>query len=464
MANTYTLIERITTPGVSGPMVFNNIPQGYTDLVIRASVKSSATSQYDYAYLKFNGDSTTANYGNRDNYYLNGAAGSEVYVGPSTTGMQVAFIASSASYLNQFNNLDIRIPNYSSNLQKIVLTESYSGGVGSGGTGNGKIIGIGTNTWSGSAPITNISITCSGNTWAANTTFSLYGVAAIGANPTKAPKATGGAIIETDGTYWYHAWPLAGTYSFTPQTYGMSADILVIGGGGSGGSRVGGGGGAGAVLPWYSQPLTYNTSYSLTVGAGGTGVLDTASGSRGVAGNVGGASQFASLTASAGGGGGGAYTQVNAVSGASGGGAGGYNTGAAATGASGTSGNNGGNGVTAAAGGGGGAGTAGAAGVTSVNQGGVGGAGTNTFASWVNICNVGVSGYVAAGGGGSADTTAGAGGLGGGGAGTTGTIQPAISGNNGTGSGGGGVRDSTDAANYLSGAGGSGLIIVRYTV
>jgi hypothetical protein len=66
---------------------------------------------------------------------------------------------------------------------------------------------------------------------------------------------------------------LSGTGSIicsTTDVFTQTVDYLVVGGGGGGGSYVGGGGGGGGVVPG-SFPLQYNKTFTVTVGAGGSG-------------------------------------------------------------------------------------------------------------------------------------------------------------------------------------------------
>ena len=441
MAN-YILLERITVGATGATSVtFANIPQtGYTDLKIVASMRVSDAGPVD-TNIKFNGLDT-----NKTILYMRGNGAS---AGSGTYSYTIGATNGSASTANTFTSSEIYIPNYAGSTNKSFSVETAQ--ETNGTTAYATLIA---GLWASTAAITSLSLVAN---FVQYSTFSLYALAAVGTTPVVNPKALGGDIIQTDGTYWYHAFLSSGT--FTPKTP-ISCDILQVAGGGGGGVRVAGGGGAGGVLAFTSQYLTASAN-TVIVGAGGAAVTST--GATGLAGNSGTNSQFASLTASVGGGGGGAYSGINALTGGSGGGAGGYNSGASANGASGTSGqgNSGGNGVAGAAGGGGGAGGAGVAGASG-SLGGAGGSGTNAYSSWLSATSLGVSGYIAGGGGGSADVTAGAGGSGGGGAGTTGTATPATSGTVNTGSGGGGGRNSTDASGIVSGAGGSGIIIVRY--
>ena len=232
-----------------------------------------------------------------------------------------------------------------------------------------------------------------------------------------------------------------------------TVEVLVVAGGGGGASgHAGGGGGAGGLIYSSSHPITPGSAITVTVGDGGA---ENANG---------GSSSAFNLTA-LGGGTGGLEGTRSGVAGGSGGGGAGDATPANRIGGAGTSsqGRMGGNGNGDSinvpgnpyghGGGGGGAGQngfdAGAA------AGGNGGAGLQFSIS-------GTPTYYGGGGGGggwSATIVAvnGLGGLGGGGGG--GGISSGVAGTPNTGGGGGGTNAS---ATRIGGAGGSGIVIVRY--
>lgn len=251
------------------------------------------------------------------------------------------------------------------------------------------------------------------------------------------------------GMYIINTYTGPGTTTWTVPTGVTSVEYLVVGGGGGGaGGLGGGGGGGGGFLAATGYAVTSGNSYTITVGAGGTGTNGDD-----LKGGTGGNSVFDTIVAYGGGGGG----DINGagVNGGSGGGSG--RDAASAGGGIGSQGYNGGNtpGTSWASGsGGGGAGQAGGNG--SVTGSGadaaVGGKGGDGKASLITGPVV----YYAGGGGGSTagGTVAGAGGLGGGGAGGA-----EIAGSSGTanlGGGGGGGRNGS------GGAGGSGIVIIRY--
>ncbi|MFA5086209.1 MAG: DUF2341 domain-containing protein [Candidatus Paceibacterota bacterium] len=256
----------------------------------------------------------------------------------------------------------------------------------------------------------------------------------------------------TDGDYIINTYTLSGSSTgsttWTPPTGVSSAEYLVVAGGGSGGSWIGGGGGAGGVRTGTASSLSGNIT--ITVGAGGASVTNTR-------GNNGSNSLFGSISATGGGGGGTNAEEAlkNGSNGGSGGGGGYYN--AAGTGGAGNAGGYspvegyaGGEGYKTGAyysGGGGGAGGPGQSGSTLTCNGGAG----------VSSLIYGTSIDYGGGGGGCFDSGGGAGGTGGGG---SGGISSATAGTNGRGGGGGGVRTN----GYASGAGGSGIVVIKYSL
>ena len=303
--------------------------------------------------------------------------------------------------------------------------------------------------------------------------------------------ATGGTIT-TSGNFKIHTF--TGDGCFVVSTLGNSptnplggpsnVDHLVVAGGaggGNGGGGGGGGGGAGGFRTTFpspgcnagSFPITA-TTFPITVGAGGTGAGPTTGGS--------GSSSIFSTITSAGGGGGGSYNApAIGIAGGSGGGGGVYFTPSTFTPYPGGAGNTpptspsqGNTGGTSAGqaipgqsggGGGGGAGAVGsnAPGIDIAGNGGAGSANSITGSS------VTYSG----GGGGAACTappafptnppgTAGTGGPGGGGRGGVRFGPPATVNVSGTANTGGGGGGSSGGGGCVAGAGGKGIVVIRY--
>ena len=442
--------------GGAASVTFSNIPQTYTDLKIVASVRGSTSQVYDVMSMQINGTSTF-------NWKKLEGSGSAASSASGTTNDNIAVMVGANATASTFGSADIYIPNYTvSGVNKSISVDSVSEN-----NATTAYTDFYASLWTGTAAVTSISFTPQTSPFKEFSTFYLYGISNnTTTQATTVPYASGGDVITTDGSYWYHAFKYSG--SFTPLK-NLSADVLVVAGGGGGGGNygAGGGGGAGGLLTFSAQALTANTGLTCTVGAGGAAGAN----SPGNATN-GGDSQFGALTLVKGGGGGGTYQNNGALGGSGGGGGGGDATtsgGSATSGQGNTGGGGPGTGSTYTAGGGGGAGGAGTAGAAT-NVGGNGGIGYyNSLTDAMGVATAtGVLSsthyYYAGGGGGGAGAasgpyngTAGTGGTGGGGAGAT-NSNNGTAGTANTGGGGGGTRQGNGAA------GGSGIIIVRYAV
>ena len=303
-----------------------------------------------------------------------------------------------------------------------------------------------------------------------------------------------GGTETTCGDYKIHTF--TGSGNFVVSAGGLPAgsdkvSYMVVAGGGGGGGDHGGGGGAGGFRegkcssdPYTDSPLDAGAglsvtaqTYPISVGAGGAGgfgqVPASPNAPQGSIGLAGGNSIFSSIT-SAGGGGGAKepnspFSGQNSGAGTAGGSGGGGSYGNASSPPAGVGGagntppvsppqgNPGGNGDGApgspapvnSSGGGGGATAAGSN--HSGSSGGAGGAGATTSINGTPTARAGGGG-----GGSGSGGSGGAGGSGGGGAGSNGSTGTAGTAN--TGGGGGGAYPDPQ----YGGAGGSGVVIIRY--
>ena len=284
--------------------------------------------------------------------------------------------------------------------------------------------------------------------------------------------ATGGTIT-TSGNCKIHTFTGPGTFTVTNTSSTADENIvsyLVVAGGASAGGGQSGGGGAGGyreikspLTPYTASPLDgYSTpgnrvtvttqAYPITVGAGGAAITCANT----TKGNPGANSIFSTITAAGGGGGGGNSSGKVGEDGGSGGGS--SDGGAGASGntppVSPPQGNNGGGSGTPSSGGGGGGANANGTDATTPNRGANGGNGIATSISTSPVTRAG-------GGGGGGRSPEGPnvpqGGSGGGGNGNNNG-----NGSNGTVNTGGGGGGTENTPGRTSGAGGSGIVIIRY--
>jgi hypothetical protein len=427
--STYTPISTQTLTAGTTSITFTGIPQTYTDLVLITSAKNNTGSQYRLQ-LSFNGDRGTSIY-SATKLTGNGSTATSSRVSNAPYG---AILIGTIGSTN-FDNVITSIMNYANTTtNKTVLSR---------GNETAAEVNAEVGLWRSSTAITSLTLDLEGGiNFVSGSTFTLYGIGS------GSPKAFGGDIVTTDGTYWYHTFNTSGVFS--PVT-NLSCDYLVVAGGGGGGStqnnslRGAGGGGAGGFLTATGFSVTLGSNLTVTVGAGGVGGASNTYAN----GTSGSDSVFSTITSSGGGFGAQGRSDANRPGGSGGSGGGGGNTsdGFTAIGGTGTfgQGNNGGNGGVSASGGaggsGGGAGGAGGNGGTGSGAGNItGGAGSASSITGSSIT------YAIGGRGGGYNATP-------------------VAGPNGTanlGEGGGGR--SGGSATAAGGNGGSGIVIVRYLV
>jgi hypothetical protein len=256
------------------------------------------------------------------------------------------------------------------------------------------------------------------------------------------PVIASGGNVTTSALHTIHSFTNVGTTTFT-VTYPCSIEYLVIAGGGSGGSGRGGGGGAGGVLS--GSTILQAGSYTITVGAGGA---STPNDNQGI---DGGSSSIGTLIVATGGGGGGGWHIRSGRNGGSGGGVCAPTSDSPGTGINGQGFSGASQGSDNAGGGGGGAGgggdgSTGGIGISTTIRGSLeyyaGGGGAGGYGNEYGLAYGGVyaQSYGTYGGGNGSD-------------GSRPNYQDAKP---NTGGGGGGQ------ITYYSGAGGSGIVIIRY--
>jgi hypothetical protein len=308
-------------------------------------------------------------------------------------------------------------------------------------------------------------------------------------------EATGGTVT-TQTNHKVHAFTGDGCFVVsqlgfggTPCSEATTVEYLVVAGGGAGGNGNGGGGGGGG-FRMSTLPISA-TTFPITVGAGGAAAPESYAACSGAmpSGSRGSNSVFSTITSTGGGGAGGGLNVGDGNDGLTGGsgGGGGTNNGCGGAGntppVSPSQGNPGGDAGGPGSGipfqGGGGGGGAAAQGTDvapSPQNAGPGGAGSPAapvfgsapqpfYIANGSCAGASACGQFAGGGGGGAGSTpstpGGTGGVGGGASGTNGA-NTAVAGIANTGGGGGGGRNYTGSGVGKGGAGGKGIVLIRY--
>ena len=171
---TMTLVNTVTIgAGGAAVVVFADIPQTGTDLILQVSSRDSSGST-QYAYLNFSGSG--ANFSSRDWYGTGSVAGTGTRSDNIIQGM-----SNLASTANTFNNATLYIPNYSTTGVKLFQFDSV---IENNGTVANQRILAGRCTDTGA--ITSLSLATEfGSTFVQGSAFSLYTIT----------KGSGGATV-----------------------------------------------------------------------------------------------------------------------------------------------------------------------------------------------------------------------------------------------------------------------------
>ena len=171
MATTYVKLDSYTVgAGGASSITFTNISQGYTDLVIKASLRSSISATNDYGYLQFNGD-TGSNYAYKQ--LAGNSNATSASTGTSTGALLLRFNAATSAS-NVFGDNEVIIPKYVANANKVATSLTASSNSASGASS--AILSYWTTLWSNTSPITSILLAPASGTFVQYSTVTLYGV------------------------------------------------------------------------------------------------------------------------------------------------------------------------------------------------------------------------------------------------------------------------------------------------
>lgn len=159
-------IADVTVASPQANVTFSSIPQGYTDLIMRASARSNRVENSDGIAVAPNGSTANAT------QILLFGTGSTTASQSST--LLIGGISTAANdTANAFGNSELYIPNYNSTTTfKSMSTDAVN-------ENNATIAfqGLRALLWSNNSAITSLVISPQvGSAWVANSTFTLYGV------------------------------------------------------------------------------------------------------------------------------------------------------------------------------------------------------------------------------------------------------------------------------------------------
>ena len=169
MANTYTLISSVTIgSGGAATIDFTSIPQTYTDLCVKFSVRCATSANIQQVYIRFNSNSSSI-YNNRRLYGYSNAAGSTGAT--SSSSASINWTSGSSATANTFGSGEMYIPNYTGSTNKSFSAELVSENNNATEVVNGMAAGLFANT----TAVTSINIIGESNFVQYSTAY-LYGI------------------------------------------------------------------------------------------------------------------------------------------------------------------------------------------------------------------------------------------------------------------------------------------------
>jgi len=176
MALTYEAIATTTVgSGGAANIEFTSIPQTYTDLLVKLSLRSTYSSgaATQQLYMTFNGNGSS--YSARQLYGDGSSATSDTL---SNSGAVISIVNTNADGVtaSTFSSTDIYIPNYAGSTNKSTSADSVTEN-----NGTAALAGLNAGLWSNSAAITSIKFepqTSVSANWKQYSTATLYGIKA----------------------------------------------------------------------------------------------------------------------------------------------------------------------------------------------------------------------------------------------------------------------------------------------
>jgi hypothetical protein len=162
------IYTQTASSGGASSIVFNNIPQTYTDIVIEGSTRISLSSVLEYNAFRFNNDSSN----NYSYTFLNGTGTSTYPSRNQNASFWFASTNGSNNTANVFGSFKLTIPNYSGSNFKSGLIECINEN-----NSTAAYMDMHASLYRSNAPITKIEISSlSGGTLVQHSTFTLYGI------------------------------------------------------------------------------------------------------------------------------------------------------------------------------------------------------------------------------------------------------------------------------------------------
>jgi hypothetical protein len=168
----HSIYTQTTSGATTARITFNNIPQTFTDLVIKVSQRNTHTALTDPFVIGFNNDTnglySATSFGGDGSSVNTFRSNLNAYLS-YTNNMSVNGATSTA---NTFGSLELYIPNYTSSNFKSIIVDSVTEHNATGGPIAGLLAGL----WRSTAAISRIDIIGYNAAIGPGSTISIYGI------------------------------------------------------------------------------------------------------------------------------------------------------------------------------------------------------------------------------------------------------------------------------------------------
>lgn len=162
----------VTASAGQANIEFTNIPQGYTDLILKASVRNTGSNGYDNIQVSFNGaPSGTAYSGRNLQDYVTAVISQN---SSSASSFQYLYSTGANATSDTFASSELYIPNYAGSANKSISADSATEANSASAFTSSRTLAAG--LWASTAAITSIRLTPSTGNFTINSEVTLYGV------------------------------------------------------------------------------------------------------------------------------------------------------------------------------------------------------------------------------------------------------------------------------------------------
>lgn len=171
MALTYVTIASTSVPsGGASNIEFTSIPNTYTDLVIRWSLRSTEANNFTDQGFRVTFNNSTTGYSNRllfGNLASPGSANNS-----SVSALQWVYGNAANSTASTFGIGEMYITNYAGSTAKSISTDSMT----ENNNNNDIVIAFTAGYWNNTSAITSIKLATATGTWVQHSSATLYGI------------------------------------------------------------------------------------------------------------------------------------------------------------------------------------------------------------------------------------------------------------------------------------------------